>query len=314
MRRAFDLVAKRAGDTMLVLLCLAALATLGGKLFWLFDLLSHFQVYYFWLAVAILLANLVLRRKLQALVALALVATGLYHLLPYDLAEKPDEGDGPLVTAMLLNLNYANQRTAAVNQQIQGAAPDLLVLQEVTPRWRNDLNWLTKKFKTSHDFPEKGAFGIWVLSNFEVDDIDVQRRSGITFLHVRYAVAGRPVEVVALHPVPPIGGRASAQRNALLQDAAVYARGTGTRLAIGDLNCSPWSPHFKWFLKETGLRDSALGQGVDATWFPLGPFGIPIDHILISPDIDVVEREVGGDVGSDHRAVILKFRLGKGAS
>lgn len=32
---------------------------------------------------------------------------------------------------------------------------------------------------------------------------------------------------------------------------------------------------------------------------------IPIDHFLLSPDVKVVSREVGPEVGSDHRPVTI---------
>ena len=313
MKGVTEFLFKRFGDAVLGMLCLAAVATFAGKLFWVLDLATHFQVYYFWAAAVLLVANLVMRRKIPILISLGLVAVGVFHLVPYYLPAKTSDAEGGKVyTAMLININYANQKTAAVKQAIDAADPDLLVLQEVTPRWRRELDGLTRVYKSSHDFPEEAAFGIWALSKFEFADLDVQRRKGTTFLHLRYKAGGKPIEVVALHPIPPVGGRASKDRNALLADATVYASGEGTRLAIGDFNCSPWSPYFKSFVRKTGLRDSALGRGVNGTWFPLGPFGIPIDHILVSPDIEVVDRTVGGDLGSDHRPVVLKFRIGEG--
>ena len=142
-------------------------------------------------------------------------------------------------------------------------------------------------------------------------DIDIQRRSDVAFLHVKYKVGGKVLEIVALHPYPPVGGRGSKERNTILKDAAVYAAGEGSRIAIGDFNCSAWSPYFKSFVKESGLRDSARGRGINSTWFPFPlPLGIPIDQVLVSPDITVLEREIGEDVGSDHRAVEVTFRIG----
>jgi endonuclease/exonuclease/phosphatase (EEP) superfamily protein YafD len=72
-----------------------------------------------------------------------------------------------------------------------------------------------------------------------------------------------------------------------------------------DFNITPWSPVFADILEGSGLRDSSLGFGVAPTWLsrPLF-FGLPIDHILVSPDIKVKNRHVGPDVGSDHFPVI----------
>ena len=166
-----------------------AAATFAGKLFWLLDLASHFQVYYFWAAAALCLGNLLLRRKRSALVAAALLGFSGYHLSPYYLPRPQVTERGKSHTLMLLNLNLTNQRTAAVMAEIDAYDPDILVLQEVTPRWREELGALPARFKHGFDLPEEGAFGIWVMSKFELVDLDVQRRHGIAFLHVRYKVA-----------------------------------------------------------------------------------------------------------------------------
>ena len=312
MKGIGNCVVRRFGDLALVFLSLAALATFAGKFHWLLDLAAHFQVYYSGAAVILLIGNLFARRRRQAMIALVLVAIGAYHLSPYFLPH-PAAGDtGNDYKVMLLNLNLHNQKTAAVEGAIADAGADILVLQEVTPRWRKELAALTRGFRHSFDLPEKGTFGIWILSKFELSDLDVQRRDGIAFLHLSYKAGARKLEVVALHPMPPVGAAASRIRNTILEDAAVYAAGEGSRIAIGDFNCSPWSPHFRTFLKESKLRDSGLGRGVPGTWHPNPLVGLPIDHVLISPDIEVVAREVGRDVGSDHRPLVVTFRFREG--
>ena len=39
--------------------------------------------------------------------------------------------------------------------------------------------------------------------------------------------------------------------------------------------------------------------------------GIPIDHVLVTPQWLVVEREVGPNLGSDHLPVIVQIALRK---
>jgi endonuclease/exonuclease/phosphatase (EEP) superfamily protein YafD len=80
----------------------------------------------------------------------------------------------------------------------------------------------------------------------------------------------------------------------------------GPVLLLGDLNVTPWNRHFRLLLERTGLRDSSRGRGVQPTW-PAGSllFAIPLDHGLHSPDIAILQRRIGGDVGSDHLPVII---------
>ena len=37
----------------------------------------------------------------------------------------------------------------------------------------------------------------------------------------------------------------------------------------------------------------------------LGPLGIPIDHLLHSAELQIVDRRTGPDVGSDHRGLVV---------
>jgi endonuclease/exonuclease/phosphatase (EEP) superfamily protein YafD len=42
-------------------------------------------------------------------------------------------------------------------------------------------------------------------------------------------------------------------------------------------------------------------------------FALPIDHTLVSPGVRVVQREVGPDLGSDHRPVTTTIEFSHGA-
>jgi len=77
----------------------------------------------------------------------------------------------------------------------------------------------------------------------------------------------------------------------------------------GDLNLSPWSPNFKRVIDTGNLVDSAKPFGPTPTWyiFPTWIAGLKIDHVLTSDEVSVQQVEIGHDVGSDHRAVIVDF-------
>ena len=54
------------------------------------------------------------------------------------------------------------------------------------------------------------------------------------------------------------------------------------------------------------MSDGRRGFGIKATWPSiLGPFGIPIDHCLVSDDVIVEDFRLGPSAGSDHRAVVV---------
>ena len=68
----------------------------------------------------------------------------------------------------------------------------------------------------------------------------------------------------------------------------------GTVVMAGDLNVTPWSPHFQSALERGGLVDSRLGFGLQPTWPSFLPgMRIPIDHVLSTPDVTIHRVERG---------------------
>lgn len=68
---------------------------------------------------------------------------------------------------------------------------------------------------------------------------------------------------------------------------------------------APWSHAMRNLTTETGLRYATDGYGIWPTWFVgqsfVGPLlGAPLDHILLSPQWQVIDYTESGDIGSDH--------------
>jgi len=77
---------------------------------------------------------------------------------------------------------------------------------------------------------------------------------------------------------------------------------------MGDFKSTPFTWAFQNFLQRMNLKDSRQGFGFRAMWpSGLGSFGIPIVHVLLSPQLTVVRRKVGPDIGLDHRPVFVNF-------
>jgi endonuclease/exonuclease/phosphatase family metal-dependent hydrolase len=88
--------------------------------------------------------------------------------------------------------------------------------------------------------------------------------------------------------------------------AEAARRGPLPFMGLGDLNISPFSPHYETLLRDGGLRNAAAGRGWLPTWpamFP--PLGIQIDHALVSPEVQVQGFTRGPSNGSDHRPIVI---------
>jgi len=77
----------------------------------------------------------------------------------------------------------------------------------------------------------------------------------------------------------------------------------------GDFNCVPWSQYFARLEKDSGMRNSGRGLLPELTWTgDLPPFArIPIDHILVSPQVATQSHEQLRAIGSDHYPIFVKL-------
>jgi endonuclease/exonuclease/phosphatase (EEP) superfamily protein YafD len=117
-------------------------------------------------------------------------------------------------------------------------------------------------------------------------------------------VAGRPLDVVAFHPLPPVVQRwaESHRRSIAALTDGVLPRDVPHVVAC-DCNTTPWSPSMRRLL-DAGLR----GPTVVPTFGAPG-VGIPLDHVLLSDEVHAVAREHGAFAGSDHRMIVTEVTL-----
>jgi endonuclease/exonuclease/phosphatase (EEP) superfamily protein YafD len=121
------------------------------------------------------------------------------------------------------------------------------------------------------------------------------------------------LRVIGTHPLPPVGGRYSKERNLQLERIAESVAGDDRpTILVGDLNCTPWSPYFSALLETSGLRDTRQGFGNQPTW-PAGRWvlRIPIDHCLVSDHFVTTRREVLPSIGSDHLPLLVEVGMKK---
>jgi len=110
--------------------------------------------------------------------------------------------------------------------------------------------------------------------------------------------------IVITHTMIPISGEWLQDRNRLIRFAGATAGASERFILMGDFNMTPWSPVFHDL---PGRR--AGDPRFTATWpsfFPV--LGIPIDHIMASDDLELVEVKVLESIGSDHYPVLARYR------
>ncbi len=291
---------------------LAAVTLLGflGRFCWVCDLFSHFRVQYFQ-AFLVLIGISIWRRQTKRMIAFILLACLNYALVLPLYFGKPPVATEPPARAMLMNLNASNGNSEQVLRAIRTADPDLLLLEEVTPKWASELNGLDYPYRVSK--VRNDCFGIVLLSKHPLSRTNVVfvGSAGVPTIVADVHLPQGEISLIGTHPVPPISAEFSKHRNHQLTALPdLISTQKYSVLLMGDLNASPWSAHFGRLLKASGLKNSMKHFGFQPSWPSDNRFlRIPLDHILHSPDILIHRRAVGGDVGSDHLPVIVDFSI-----
>jgi len=214
---------------------------------------------------------------------------------------------------LLSNVNTANQNHRAVLDLIRDESPDLVALLEVNQSWAAALAELEPDYPHWVKEPRDDNFGIALASRVPIrhQRLLFLGEAGVPSIEVDAQLGESWVKVIATHPLPPTSPENAWYRDGQLAALAGYAsQSEHPVVLIGDLNTSPWSHAFRNLIKTSGLLDSALTTGLTLTWpVQLAPLRIPIDHCLVSPEIQVLRRVRGPKVGSDHFPIIIDLTL-----
>jgi endonuclease/exonuclease/phosphatase (EEP) superfamily protein YafD len=210
---------------------------------------------------------------------------------------------GTALRVLLLNVHTESTAFAEVRALIADTHPDMVALVEVSERWIAELEPALTAYPGRLESARDDNFGIALYARAPLTG--TVEELGLGMPSIVAATGG--INVIVTHPLPPMNSHALAlQRD---QFAAVAARAAVLAdpvIVLGDFNATPWSRAFRRLLAGSGLCDTRDGFGLQASypaWSAV--MRIPIDHVLVSCSVGVVDRTIERDVGSDHLPVVL---------
>lgn len=277
---------------------------------WLFGLIDNFRFQFLWLGALALIGLAWSKRWIPfGLVALSVIVN-LAAVGPYWWGSVARPVGPDRLSIVSLNTRAANEAKSEVVEFVRGTDADLVFLAEVTPQLLRLLEDAELEYQPVAGTPAVTPVGLLALSR----DPSITGRvsnlgeTGVPVLILEADLGDTPVEILALHTSSP--GRLSEARDDQLQGAGrrVAQRETPMVL-VGDFNATPYTSSFRDLLK-TGLIDAQRGRGVAGSWpAGWGPFMIPIDHALHTPELTSASFEFGAAAGSDHRSVQVTLAL-----
>ena len=242
-----------------LLLGAATVAGFLSRLWWMFELASHFRMH---LAIGLagLAAVWALKRRwrMASICGLSAAVNAVLVLLVLLPAEMPGPQTGTRLRLVSLNVHTENQRSDLVLKFLQTADADVILLMEVNETWMNALQPLRANYPQVIAKPREDNFGIALFSRLPLTNSEVIElcKAEVPSIATIISVGGQPVFLLGTHPLPPGSAEYARLRNEQLQEIAALIRSKRmAAIVLGDLNCTPWSPYFTDLLRDSGLKN-----------------------------------------------------------
>lgn len=281
---------------------------------WLADLFSHFKLQYIFLLLILFAVSFYIQKwHFSILIILFLLAWNSWFVLPlYFAPPTPFADSTESISILSINLLASNTQYAQTLDLIHKKDPDILVLLELSPLWKNEMKPLLEKYPHRLMNEQMNNFGIGLLSKIPITVSlhDFEKDLPASILG-KFQVKDQSIYILTTHPVPPVNGQMFRMRNLQLEEIAELSQLLKHHfIVIGDLNTSSYSVHFQNLLSEGKLTDSRKGIGILPSWpanfFPLQT---TLDHCLITEDLHVINRSTLSDIGSDHLPIWIEIGI-----
>ncbi len=287
--------------------------------YFVFDMLVHYSIYALIIAFFLLLIYNILVRKeknksILFLLPLIIIPYVVYNEMGYFYTGENAKGEEKNLKIISINIFSQNNEYQYLKEYINEEPADVIVLQELTPDWQKNVEFIREKYPYYKEEPRTNNFGIAVYSKIPFDTvitknyIDEMHPSLIGELKVN----GKPVSILMTHPVPPLPNQERFERRnkqyQLMKDE-IDEMTNQNIILIGDLNSTVYSPNFK-LVQSDKLKDARTGFGLQNSWNAFIPIlRTNIDQCWVSKEMKVTNFYRGKDIQSDHFPIVVELKI-----
>lgn len=280
----------------------AALSALAffGQLSWIVDLLAQFRLQALFGSIVLLLLSVMLRAWRVASMALAAIGLNGYALLSVPVAASADYA--PTITVMSFNLLGDNRRIDDLVAWLRERQFDVVAFEELTPSFSAQLETLGDVYPHRLVLPRNGGFGIGIISRRPLLQRGVLFPAGPAFPMLRVSVDGdgKEIEIVVLHPPPPLNAPMANAHRQILQ-GVIDLPPNPYRVVLGDFNSAPTALSLRRLMRLQNLAgESVVPLPTWPTHYPW-LLRIPIDHVFVGKGLALAS--VGTPVDSNAHPV-----------
>jgi endonuclease/exonuclease/phosphatase (EEP) superfamily protein YafD len=300
---------------LLVLSCLSSVRYFDNLDSRLVDLVSHFPFQYAVLSFVIFTICLWKRIVSLAVLAVFLFVVNVSALVSPGESIMAAEKAGATFSVYSSNVSKFNKDFSSLSEDLNNTNADIVLLLEITPAHISKLNTLARHFRYHIVYTPVGTYklGVALLSKFPILDNKVKKLSqaGNVMLEATLNINNKKVIFLGTHSQNPVFVKDFSERKRQFLELGQYIYTTSLPVIVaGDFNATPFSPIFRELINISGLKDTRLGFGWQPSWPTYAPiFWLPIDHILVSHEFQVINRATGSFIGSDHYPVFAELSI-----
>ena len=280
-----------------------------------FEFTTSYKLQFLLMGLCSLSYFLLTRRKLGIILCWFCIVINLAEIVPWYMNRPAiPVAEYQSLKAFSYNVLWSNKDYDRAIALIAKEQPDIAIFQEVISGWSPALTALEVDFPyhIKSEKQEMEVYSKFPLLDPEIMFYGIYRGS----IAVDLQIGDRKVKFVATHAYPQLywGQGGWSIRNDQLHDLKEYAQNQSQPIVImGDLNISMWSPYYRSMIENSGLRNARQGLGILPTHSIVTPqfaaLSAPLDHCLISSDIQVKDFRLGSAIGSDHLPIIAELLI-----
>ncbi len=274
---------------------------------WFFQLFTHlmFQISS-GLVLFVFLLGMIGEKKFALFASILVITTFFYQ---WNGTQKMNGEVHSKTSIKLISINVLSSNTQfnRVQTFINQEDPDILVISEYTSSWQSNLT--LQNYPYFIESVRNDNFGIALFSKLPLTEKEILHLGEERFPVVKASVTlnDQSTTVIGVHLENPIGPKSMDLQNLQLDQVVDKFGQLSSIILAGDMNLTSFTRQFRTLKRKLNLIDSREGFTRQASWPTLLPsfLRIPIDHVLVSKDIEVIERSLGPEVGSDHLPVLI---------
>ena len=228
------------------------------------------------------------------------------------------------LSLMTYNLFFKNKSPNSIIARIKDSNPDILVVQELTPKWKIDLdNSIGASYLYKKLIPLHGTHGIGIYSKHPISNHQILNNdNNLPFAQIiELKIGNKDIQLINAHLASPakavenpesffefyrINYKIIEQQIIVLNKLAIESKDQfDAQVLIGDLNTTPYEPLFREMKNEWTNLNASVGSRFNFN-FPNSSRIIPfltLDYIMLRGNVKCLETKIVEGGSSDHLAL-----------